>query len=251
MKKIVYINLIMALVSFIAIKHTDAQTSYAQFYLKREDFETDLPALRTEFGNKKIIPAEIELECLTALSFYPELKNTDIEFRFGNLNFTMISKPKFRSILKDRTKRQYVIVIQNPGSSKNSIDLGELSFNAVTGWIGHELGHVVHYTHKSSGGILFTGMKYAVPGYRRKMERFTDQLAIQHNLGYALYEGVDYTINSSHASEHYKNTQEKFYLHTDEIIARIHSRETWSVVFRKTKMEHRPQPESPEASGQF
>src|ERR1044072_7474133 len=145
MKKIVYINLIMVLVSFIAIKHTDAQTSYAQFYLKRGDFETDLPALRTEFGNKKIIPAEIELECLTALSFYPELKNTDIEFRFGDLNFTMISQPKFRSILCDRTRRQYVIIIQKQALSQSSIDWRELSFNAMVGWIGHELGHVLHY----------------------------------------------------------------------------------------------------------
>ena len=121
----------------------------------------------------------------------------------------------------------------------------------MVGWIGHELGHVLHYSHKSGGGIMFIGIKYAVPGYRRKMERFTDQLAIQHNLGYALYEGVDYTINSSHASEHYKNNQEKFYLHTEEIIARIYSRDTWSVVFRKTKTEHRLQVDSPGAAGQF
>ena len=249
MKQMACMNLVMFLVSFILTMHSNAQNSYQQFYLKRESFEDDLSALRNEFGNKKIFPAEIEMECLAALSFYPELKNTDIEFRFGNLNFTMISKPKFKSILKDRTQRQYVIIIQKPGSSKNNLEWKSLSFNAMVGWIGHELGHVLHYSHKSSGGIMFVGIKYAVPGYRRKMERFTDQLAIQHNLGYALYEGVDYTINSSHASEHYKNNQGKFYLHTEEIIARIHSRETWSVVFRKTKMEHRLQIDSPEPVG--
>ena len=239
MKKIVSTNLVALLASFVITTYIDAQTRYTKFYLKRADFEASLPALRSEFGNKKIIPAQIELECLTALSFYPELKNTDIEFRFGNLNFTMISKPRFRSILKDRTQRQYVIIIQRPGLSKNNLEWDVLSFNAMVGWIGHELGHVLHYSHKSSTGILFIGMKYAVPGYRRKMERFTDQLAIQHNLGYALYEGVDYTINASHATEKYKNNQEKFYLHPEEIIARIYSREMWSIVFRKTKMEHR------------
>ena len=251
MKQIVCINIAWFLVGSIVAIHTDAQTSYGQFYLKKEDFTTNLSALRNEFGNKKTIPAEIELECLAALSFYPELKNTDIEFRFGDLNFTMISKPKLKSILRDRRQRQYVIIIQKPGLSKNNLEWKELSFNAMVGWIGHELGHVLHYSHKSSGGILFIGMKYAVPGYRRKMERFTDQLAIQHNLGYALYEGVDYTISSSQASEHYKNNQEKFYLHTEEIIARIYSTETWSVVFRKTKMEHRLQVDSPEPAGGF
>ena len=191
MRRIVYINLAVFTVSFITTTCMNAQTNYTQFYLKRENFETNLSALRNGFGNKKIIPVEIELECLTALSFYSELKNTDIEFRFGNLNFTMISKPKPQSLLKDRTQRQYVIIIQKPGLSKNNLEWKVLSFNAIVGWIGHELGHVLHYSHKSSCGILFTGMKYAVPGYRRKMEKFTDQLAIQHNLGYALYEGVD------------------------------------------------------------
>lgn len=241
MKQVVHINLIMLLVSLISTTHSDAQTSYERFYLQRENFENNLPGLKNEFSNNKIIPAEIELECLAALSFYPELKNTDIEFRFGKLSFTMISKPKFKSILKDRTQRQYVIIVQEPGLSKNNLEWKELSFNAMVGWIGHELGHVLHYSHKSSGGIMFIGIKYAVPGYRRKMERFTDQLAILHNLGYALYEGVDYTINSSHASEHYKNNQEKFYLHPEEIIERIHSKESWSTVFRKTKMEYHPQ----------
>jgi len=125
--------------------------------------------------------------------------------------------------------------------SKNSIDWRDLSFNAIVGWIGHELGHVLHYSHRSSGGIMFVGMKYAVPGYRRKMERFTDQLAIQHQLGYALYEGVEYTLKSSQASEHYKQSQEKFYLNPEEIIARICSTESWTSVFRKTKMEHHVQ----------
>ena len=251
MKQTAYINLVTFLLSFIFTTHSDAQNSYQQFYLMRESFEEKLSGLKNEFGNKKIIPTEIELECLAALSFYPELKNTDIEFRFGNLNFTMISKPKLKSILRGRVQRQYVIIIQKPGLSKNNLEWSELSFNAMVGWIGHELGHVLHYSHKSSGGIMFVGIKYAVPGYRRKMERFTDHLAIQHNLGYALYEGVDYTINSSHASEHYKTNQEKFYLHPEEIIARIYSRETWSVVFRKTKMEHRLQIDSPGPAGQF
>src|SRR5690349_7242280 len=203
MKQIV-LNIAMFLMSLAAAIKTSAQSPYTAFYLQREHFEANLQMLRNEFGNKKMIPPEIELECLAALSFYPELKNTDIEFRFGNLNFTMLSQPKFKSILHDRARRQYLITIQKQGLTKNSIDWRQLSFNAMVGWIGHELGHVLHYSHKSSGGILFVGMKYGVPGYRRKIERFTDQLAIQHHLGYALYDGVTYTLDSSHASEHYK-----------------------------------------------
>ncbi|MFI5133847.1 MAG: hypothetical protein ACHQEB_05895 [Chitinophagales bacterium] len=236
--KQVFFSIIVLLFISLLQQALNAQTSYEQFYLKRENFENNLTELKKEFGNKKIIPRELELECLVALSFYPELKNTDIEFRFGKLNFTMISKPKFSSILKNKSQRQYSIIIQEPGFSKNNLEWKELSFNALVGWIGHELGHVLHYSHKSSGGILFIGMKYAFPGYRKKMERFTDQLAIQHELGYALYEGVDYTINCSGATAHYKNNQEKFYLHADEIIERINSKQNWLTVFRKTKMKY-------------
>src|SRR4030095_5349323 len=251
MKQMVYMNLVIFLVSFIAAPHGDAQTDYQPFYLNRETFKNNLSELKSKYGTQKTIPAEIELECLAALSFYPELKNTEIEFRFGKLNFTMISKPKFKSILKDRVQRQYVIIIQEPGRSKNNLEWKELSFNAMVGWIGHELGHVLHYSHKSSGGIICTGIKYAFPGYRRKMERFTDQLTIQHGLGYALYEGVDYTINVSHDSERYNDNQEKFYLHPEEIIARIYSKESWSIVFRKTKTEHHREFDSPGSTTGF
>ena len=238
MKQVVYMSLIVFRLSFAGISSCLAQANYQQFYLTRENFQNNLAELRSAYGNKKTIPARIELECLAALSFYPELRNTSIEFKFGILNFTMISKPKFKSIIKGKGQREYVIIVQKPGLSKNNLEWTELSFNAMVGWIGHELGHVLHYSHKSTGGIMFTGIKYAFPGYRRKMERFTDQLAIQHNLGYALYEGVYYLMNLSQATEHYKKSQEKFYLHTGDIIERINSKEALSTVFRKTKMKH-------------
>lgn len=213
------------------------QNSNEQYYLKKDSFSARLSGLRKEFGQHKIIPAELETECLTALSFYPELKNTEIEFKFGNLNFTMISKPRFSSFLKIRTERAYVIIIQEKASNKINLDWKELSFNSLVGWIGHELGHILHYSHKSTGGIFLTGLKYAVPGYRRRMERFTDQLTIQHGLGFPLYEGIDYTIHHSQATRQYKNKQEKFYLHPEEIIARIYSKQNRVTVFRKTKMK--------------
>ncbi len=244
MKQVIHKHSGLFLLCFLFTEYVQGQNNYEESYLKKDVFENNLAELRKEFGQDKIIPAELETECLTALSFYPELKNTEIEFRFGKLNFTMISKPKFKSVLKDRSQREYLIIIQKPGLSANNLEWRELSFNALVGWIGHELGHILHYLHKSSGGILFIGIKYAVRGYRRRMERFTDQLTIQHHLGFALYEGVDYTINYSHATEHYKNNQKKFYLHPEEIIARIYSNQTWTEVFRKTKIEQHGQKES-------
>jgi hypothetical protein len=236
MKKVITINGLCFITSYLLSFNMYSQSEYDNFYLRKETYEHNLAVLREQFGGNKTLPAELELECLVALSFYPELKNTAIEFRFGKSNFTMTSKPKFNCILMDKHRREYVVTIEKPGSSKNNIEWSELTFNAIVGWIGHELGHIVHYSHKTNTGVAFIGVKYAVPGYRRKMERFTDQIAVQHDLGYALYEGVDYTMNRSYATEHYKKCQQKYYLQPEEIIDRIHSKQTWSAVFRKTKM---------------
>jgi len=240
MKKIIKINCLCFITSCLFSLKLYTQTKYSDLYLRKEPYEHSLPALRDQFGGNKTFPADLELECLVALSFYPELKNTAIEFRFGKSNFTMTSKPKFNFFLKDKQLRQYVVTIEKLGSSRNNIEWSELSFNAMVGWIGHELAHIVHYSHKTNSGITFIGVKYAFPGYRRKMERFTDQIAIRHDLGYALYEGVDYTMNRSHATAHYKKCQQKYYLQADEIIDRIHSKQTWFAVFRKTKMIQGP-----------
>jgi hypothetical protein len=98
------------------------------------------------------------------------------------------------------------------------------------------LGILLIIVIKTSGGILFTGIKYAFPGYRRRMERFTDNLVIQHDLGYALLEGTDYTINYSNATPHYKNYMVKYYLSPPEIKEAINDKSFYKIAYNKTKL---------------
>ena len=65
-------------------------------YLSRDSFNCKVDNLKKEFGINKTIPGEIELECLTALSYYPELKNIEIIFQFGSPVSTMVSRPKLK-----------------------------------------------------------------------------------------------------------------------------------------------------------
>ena len=204
--------------------------------LSKDSSHFKLENLRKVFGINKTIPGEIELECLTALSYYPELKNIKIIFQFGSPISTMVSRPKLKSIFRSGNKRVYEVIVRKPGTSKNGLEWNELSFNSLIGWIAHELGHIVHYGHKTSGGILFTGIKYGFPGYRRRMERFTDNLVIQHDLGYALFEGTDYCINYSNAKPHYKKYMEKYYLSPTEIKERISSKNFYRVNYDATKI---------------
>lgn len=210
-----------------------AQENIDQFYLQRDSFTTKIDTLRKLYGNHKVIPQELETECLTALSFYPELKDTYIEFRFGKIKTTMASRPKFSFFLTSKANRRYVILIGPENNAATNLDRKELSFNALVGWIGHELGHVVYYTYRSNYGILLTGIKYNFDGYKLKMEHFADIQAIQHSLGFALYEGDDYTINHSAATKQYIDKQVKFYLSPGDVlmaslqqgaVAKLHNR---------------------------
>jgi len=68
------------------------------------------------------------------------------------------------------------------------------------------------------------------------MERFTDHVVIQHDLGYALFEGTDYCINYSNAKPHYKKYMEKYYLSPTEIKERISSKNFYRVNYDATKI---------------
>jgi len=235
MRKTFIINPGIFFFSFLISITGHSQERFVEYLLK-DSFAFKHDNIKIEFGTNKTIPVEIELECLAALSYYPELKNIKIIFQFGAPLSTMVSRPKLKSIFRSGNKREYLVIIRRPGISKNGLEWSELSFNSLVGWIAHELGHIAHYRHKTSGGILFTGIKYAFPVYRRRMERFTDNLVIQHDLGYALLEGTDYTINYSNATPHYKNYIAKYYLSPKEIKEAINDKSIYKIAYNKTKM---------------
>jgi hypothetical protein len=195
-----------------------AGTPYEEYYLQKDSFQSRIEELREEFGVNKIIPAEIETECLAALSFYPELKNTFIEFKFGKLRTTMVSRPKINCLIESREDRKYAIVINKPGKDNGTLSWDELSFNALTGWIGHELGHIAYYNERSVPGIIVAGLRYLHPEFKRSMERQTDMIAIRHDMGFALYEGVHYAFCCSKVNSDYKACLKKYYLSLEEIV---------------------------------
>lgn len=217
--------------------------TYAQLnsgnYLQRDSFAQRIAYLKTNYGMHKTIPPALELECLSALQFYPELKDVHILFRFGKASTTMSSRPTVASLLKNRKKRLYIVTVNQNGASKLGLTWNELSFNETVGWFGHELGHILHYSQKSDGGIIWMGYKYSFARYKRKMERFTDQLAIQHDLGFALYDGAEYTLNCSEATRGYKNKSKRFYLKPDEILKKTYTSNAMVADFKRTRFNRK------------
>jgi hypothetical protein len=235
MKKRFIINPAFSCFCFLISIVSHSQDVFTNYLLK-EDYAGKIDELRNDFGFNKSIPKEIELECLTALSYYPKLKNISIIFKFGKISSTMVSRPKPGSIFRNNNKREYQVIIRKKGTSKKGLEWSELSFNSLVGWIGHELAHIINYHHRAFGGILFMGMRYAFPQFRRRMERFTDQLTIKNDLGYALYEGTEYTLNSANISESYKKRIKKFYLSPAEIKKYISLKNSYKINYQKLRI---------------
>ena len=80
----------------------------------------------------KIIPESISDEVKMALSFYPELKDTPIEFRFKKdiKKSFMQAQPKFSGIFKNRKNRSYFVMItENFKIEKESFSISYILHN--------------------------------------------------------------------------------------------------------------------------
>ena len=176
-----------------------------------------------------IIPNSIKDEVTTALSYYPELKDTKIEFKFKKniKKSTMQARPTFDSFFKSKKNRTYLILI----SEKFKITGKEFSTRDIPkdifiGWIGHELGHIMDYESRSKPNLLWFGMKYLFSdNHIVAAERAADSFAVAHNMEHYILKTKDFILNNAAISEAYKNRIKKYYLSPEEIMELIAERD--------------------------
>lgn len=183
--------------------------------------EDNLPP---NFFDNKNIPESIKTESKYALEHFPELASVSIEFKYRSSKFTMQTLPKLSFLYRKRSKRQYTIIVNNNAKFYTGMDYNELSQKAKIGWIGHELSHIVDFQERNIWGIISVGLYYGKSKFRRRLERRVDDLTIEHGLGEELFDGVDYMLNSSAASENYRKNFVLHYLSLKEIKNRINER---------------------------
>lgn len=166
---------------------------------------------KKEFGKNKIIPKEFELHILYALSFYPELKEVKITFRVKPAIFLMETRMNFFSLFSGN--RHYVINIKK---KFKGFLLKHFSVKGLAGLIGHEIGHVLDYEHKSNIQLAGFAFKYIFPGSRRKIELANDLRTFYHGLGDSmiLYE-KEYMKSPLH--QNFKKYRNSFYLRKEEL----------------------------------
>ncbi|AFL79594.1 hypothetical protein Aeqsu_0062 [Aequorivita sublithincola DSM 14238] len=175
--------------------------------------------------DNKIIPESIKKEALEALSFYPELYDTAVEFKFKDniKKSTMQAQPRFASFFKSKNNREYIILI----SRKIQIEGEEFTMDDIpsdvkVGWIGHELGHVLDYSHRTNMGMLIFGMKYIFSSaHIKEVERAADTFAISHGMGDYILKTKNFILDNANLSEKYKERIRRLYISPEEVMELI------------------------------
>lgn len=173
----------------------------------------------------KVIPDSIRDEAIEALKHFPELYQTEIIFKFKNniKKSTMQAQPTWKSFFRPRKKRSYIILI----SRKIKIDSQEFTIHDIPsdvliGWLGHELGHVMDYRHRSGFDMLIFGFKYLFSkAHIKEVERAADNFAIAHGMGHYIMETKNFILNHAHISESYKLRISSLYMSPEEVMQRI------------------------------
>lgn len=183
-----------------------------------EEISTELLLYRQ---NKKI-PAIIEHNVLKALSFYPELKNTIINFilKPNIKSSVMQAQPVFTTLLLNRAKRRYQINISAHFKLIHcDLAITDIPDEVMVGWIGHELGHILDYEHRSNAGIISFGYQYLFsPAYVKEAERVADTFAVERGLGKYIIATKRFILDHAEIPQAYKNKIARLYLSPDVIV---------------------------------
>jgi hypothetical protein len=152
---------------------------------------------------------------IIVLKSYSELMNIKFEFIQKNIKTMMAARPAFGTVLKKREKRSYKIIISTNPSNNSEQLFHQISINAYVGILSHEFAHLTCYNNKTSLQLIIYGIGYYFN--RRKIERETDQIAIQHGFGKELLEYNRFIYNCNLVSKKYLNNKKKNYLSINEI----------------------------------
>lgn len=185
--------------------------------LPHTSFESD------SFRENKTIPKVIETEVLKALSFYPELQKTSIDFVFKQniKKSVMQAQPDIPAMIKG--KRAYKINISALFKlTTTAIPIHQIPKDILIGWIGHELGHVMDYENRNVFKMIRFGLGYLFSTtYLREAERVADTYAVNHGLGWYILQTKNFILNHAELSEKYKSKIARLYLSPDDIVEQV------------------------------
>lgn len=175
------------------------------------------------FGNNKLIPDLLREEILLALSYYPELLPTRIEFVILDPSIKksiMLAQPLVPTLFKPRAERGYVIKISRYFKGDlQPLPIETIPQNILIGWVGHELGHIMDYLDRSAWSMIRYGVGYLFSRrYLMQAERAADLHAISHGLGEKIVATKNFILDHAHLPERYKEKIRQLYLSPEETV---------------------------------
>jgi hypothetical protein len=182
-----------------------------------------------ETNAQHTIPESIFKEASAALSHYPNLQNTEIEFRFKEKirKSTMLAQPVFWSLFKSRKKRKYLVLLsEDIQISGKEFKTKDIDSDILIGWLGHELGHITDYKQRSSLNLIWFGLKYTFSdSYIKEAERAADSYAVAAGMENYILKTKHFILDNAEIEETYKDRIKKYYLSPDEIMILVEQRE--------------------------
>ncbi|SHJ54470.1 hypothetical protein SAMN04488007_0671 [Maribacter aquivivus] len=178
------------------------------------------------------IPNEITEEAKIALSHYPELANTRIEFKFKKeiKKSTMQAQPSFWSVFKSKKNRSYNILISERIKIADSVYYTkDIPSEIMIGWLGHELGHVMDYQQRSGFNLIGFGFKYVTSeNYIREAERRADSFAVTHGMETYILATKEFILKKAGLTQEYVDRIKNLYLSPEEIMLLVEERDALS-----------------------
>ena len=175
----------------VELSNEDKKLIKPQKEYQRDSDSSKYYSLLEKFGKNKDLAKGFEIQCLLALSHYPELRDTPIEFLQQPASIQLSSRPDPLSILFPWIDRKYLVIISTEPES-DPVLLRNTPFNEQVGILGHELAHTLYYQDKNSLQLTSLAYRYQYGEDGRKIERGADKSAIEHGLGYQLYDFAFY-----------------------------------------------------------
>jgi hypothetical protein len=171
-------------------------------------------------GNKRY-PSDIKNEVEKALSYYPELADSKIHFRWGvftQYSF-MLAQPKIPTLLRKKENRAYQIIIRKKFFLKNNqFANGRIPSDVMIGWLGHELGHVLDYRERSSWNLIWFGIRYYFStSFLKKAEITADKNAAEHGLIAELVVSKEFGRDPKYFSMSYVNKLNGLYPSVEDV----------------------------------
>ncbi|WP_232625244.1 M48 family metalloprotease [Pareuzebyella sediminis] len=175
------------------------------------------------------IPEVIEKEARIALSHYPELAKTPIEFKFKEKikKSTMQAQPVFGDLFKNKKKRGYKILISERIKIADSVyRTKDMPSEIMVGWLGHELGHIMDFKHRSGLNLIGFGFGYIFSKkFLRAAERRADTFAVAHGLEDYILATKEFILTKAGISKAYVERIKRLYVSPEEIMDMVEARD--------------------------